>query len=207
MKVRGSISGFNDSIWGKITGNIQNQKDLIELIGNHVSSIMTHISNIVFAIQQEEADRKKSDAELITKINDVDKKADSNYSLLAADLENHKQQNVEEFASEKAERIKSIEDEKAERIAVDNTILSTLNDEINRSSAVDIEFFNKLTEESKTREEENSALYQKIESTKKELQSNIDSTTNNMTTSINNLTTLLENKIQVNESEEEIIVN
>lgn len=207
MKVRGSISGFNDSIWGKITGNIQNQKDLIELIGNHVSSIMTHISNIVFAIQQEEADRKKSDAELITKINDVDKKADSNYSLLAADLENHKQQNVEEFASEKAERIKSIEDEKAERIAVDNTILSTLNDEINRSSAADREFFNKLTEESKTREEENSALYQKIESTKKELQSNIDSTTNNMTTSINNLTTLLENKIQVNESEEEIIVN
>ena len=207
MKVRGSISGFNDSIWGKITGNIQNQKDLIELIGNHVSSIMTHISNIVFAIQQEEADRKKSDAELITKINDVDKKADSNYSLLAADLENHKQQNVEEFASEKAERIKSIEDEKAERIAVDNTILSTLNDEINRSSAIDTEFFNKLTEESKTREEENSALYQKIESTKKELQSNIDSTTNNMTTNINNLTTLLENKIQVNESEEEIIVN
>ena len=207
MKVRGSISGFNDSIWGKITGNIQNQKDLIELIGNHVSSIMTHISNIVFAIQQEEADRKKSDAELITKINDVDKKADSNYSLLAADLENHKQQNVEEFASEKAKRIKSIEDEKAERIAVDNTILSTLNDEINRSSTIDTEFFNKLTEESKTREEENSALYQKIESTKKELQSNIDSTTNNMTTSINNLTTLLENKIQVNESEEEIIVN
>lgn len=207
MKVRGSISGFNDSIWGKITGNIQNQKDLIELIGNHVSSIMTHISNIVFAIQQEEADRKKSDAELITKINDVDKKADSNYDLLLADLKNHKQQNKEEFASEKAERIKSIEDEKAERIAVDNTILGTLNDEINRSSAVDIEFFNKLTEESKTREEENSALYQKIESTKKELQSNIDSTTNNMTTSINNLTTLLENKIQVNESEEEIIVN
>ena len=207
MKVRGSISGFNDSIWGKITGNIQNQKDLIELIGNHVSSIMTHISNIVFAIQQEEADRKKSDAELITKINDVDKKADSNYSLLAADLENHKQQNVEEFASEKAERIKSIEDEKAERIAVDNTILGTLNDEINRSSAVDMEFFNKLTEESKTREEEDLVLYQKIESTKKELQSNIDSTTNNMTTSINNLTTLLENKIQVNESEEEIIVN
>lgn len=207
MKVRGSISGFNDSIWGKITGNIQNQKDLIELIGNHVSSIMTHISNIVFAIQQEEADRKKSDAELITKINDVDKKADSNYSLLTADLENHKQQNVEEFASEKAERIKSIEDEKAERTAVDNTILGTLNDEINRSSAADIEFFNKLTEESKTREEENSALYQKIESTKKELQSSIDSTTNNMTTSINNLTTLLENKIQVNESEEEIIVN
>lgn len=207
MKVRGSISGFNDSIWGKITGNIQNQKDLIELIGNHVSSIMTHISNIVFAIQQEEADRKKSDAELITKINDVDEKADSNYGLLAADLENHKQQNVEEFASEKAKRIKSIEDEKAERIAVDNTILGTLNDEINRSSATDIEFFNKLTEESKTREEENSALYQKIESTKKELQSNIDSTTNNMTTSINNLTTLLENKIQVNESEEEIIVN
>lgn len=207
MKVRGSISGFNDSIWGKITGNIQNQKDLIELIGNHVSSIMTHISNIVFAIQQEEADRKKSDAELITKINDVDKKADSNYSLLAADLENHKQQNVEEFASEKAERIKSIGDEKVERIAVDNTILSTLNDEINRSSAIDTEFFNKLTEESKTREEENSALYQKIESTKKELQSNIDSTTNNMTTNINNLTTLLENKIQVNESEEEIIVN
>lgn len=207
MKVRGSISGFNDSIWGKITGNIQNQKDLIELIGNHVSSIMTHISNIVFAIQQEEADRKKSDAELITKINDVDKKADSNYSLLAADLENHKQQNVEEFASEKVERIKSIEDEKAERIAVDNTILSTLNDEINRSSAIDTEFSNKLTEESKTREEENSALYQKIESTKKELQSNIDSTTNNMTTNINNLTTLLENKIQVNESEEEIIVN
>lgn len=207
MKVRGSISGFNDSIWGKITGNIQNQKDLIELIGNHVSSIMTHISNIVFAIQQEEADRKKSDAELITKINDVDKKADSNYDILLADLKNHKQQNEEEFASEKAERIKSIEDEKAERIAVDNTILGTLNDEINRSSAVDIEFFNKLTEESKTREEENSALYQKIESTKKELQSNIDSTTNNMTTSINNLTTLLENKIQVNESEEEIIVN
>ena len=207
MKVRGSISGFNDSIWGKITGNIQNQKDLIELIGNHVSSIMTHISNIVFAIQQEEADRKKSDAELITKINDVDKKADSNYDLLLADLKNHKQQNVEEFASEKAERIKNIEDEKAERIAVDNTILGTLNDEINRSSAVDIEFFNKLTEESKTREEENSALYQKIESTKKELQSNIDSTTNNMTTSINNLTTLLENKIQVNELEEEIIVN
>lgn len=207
MKVRGSISGFNDSIWGKITGNIQNQKDLIELIGKHVSSIMTHISNIVFAIQQEEADRKKSDAELTTKINDVDKKADSNYSLLAADLENHKQQNAEEFASEKAERIKSIEDEKAERIAVDNTILGTLNDEINRSSAVDIEFFNKLTEESKTREEENSALYQKIESTKNELQSNIDSTTNNMTTSINNLTTLLENKIQVNELEEEIIVN
>ena len=207
MKVRGSISGFNDSIWGKITGNIQNQKDLIELIGNHVSSIMTHISNIVFAIQQEEADRKKSDAELITKINDVDKKADSNYDLLLADLKNHKQQNKEEFASEKAERIKSIEDEKAARIAVDNTILGTLNDEINRSSAVDIEFFNKLTEESKTREEENSALYQKIESTKKELQSNIDSTTNNMTTSINNLTTLLENKIQVNESEEEIIVN
>ena len=207
MKVRGSISGFNDSIWGKITGNIQNQKDLIELIGNHVSSIMTHISNIVFAIQQEEADRKKSDAELITKINDVDKKADSNYGLLAADLENHKQQNVEEFASEKAERIKSIEDEKAERIAVDNTILGTLNDEINRSSAKDTEFFNKLTEESKTREEENSALYQKIESTKKELQSNIDSTTNNMTTNINNLTTLLENKIQVNESDEEIIVN
>ena len=207
MKVRGSISGFNDSIWGKITGNIQNQKDLIELIGNHVSSIMTHISNIVFAIQQEEADRKKSDAELITKINDVDKKADSNYGLLAADLENHKQQNVEEFASEKAERIKSIEDEKAERIAVDNTILGTLNDEINRSSAKDTEFFNKLTEESKTREEENSALYQKIDSTKKELQSNIDSTTNNMTTNINNLTTLLENKIQVNESEEEIIVN
>lgn len=207
MKVRGSISGFNDSIWGKITGNIQNQKDLIELIGNHVSSIMTHISNIVFAIQQEEADRKKSDAELITKINDVDKKADSNYDLLLADLKNHKQQNVEEFASEKAERIKSIEDEKAERIAVDNTILGTLNDEINRSSAADIEFFNKLTEESKTREEENSALYQKIESTKKELQSNIDSTTNNMTTSINNLTTLLENKIQVNELEEEIIVN
>lgn len=207
MKVRGSISGFNDSIWGKITGNIQNQKDLIELIGNHVSSIMTHISNIVFAIQQEEADRKKSDAELITKINDVDKKADSNYDLLLADLNNHKQQNVEEFASEKAERIKSIEDEKAERITVDNTILGTLNDEINRSSAVDIEFFNKLTEESKTREEENSALYQKIESTKNELQSNIDSTTNNMTTSINNLTTLLENKIQVNELEEEIIVN
>ena len=207
MKVRGSISGFNDSIWGKITGNIQNQKDLIELIGNHVSSIMTHISNIVFAIQQEEADRKKSDAELITKINDVDKKADSNYSLLVADLENHKQQNVEEFASEKAERIKSIEDEKAERIAVDNTILGTLNDEINRSSAADMEFFNKLTEEAKTREEENSALYQKIESTKNELQSNIDSTTNNMTTSINNLTTLLENKIQVNELEEEIIVN
>ena len=207
MKVRGSISGFNDSIWGKITGNIQNQKDLIELIGNHVSSIMTHISNIVFAIQQEEADRKKSDAELITKINDVDKKADSNYSLLVADLENHKQQNVEEFASEKAERIKSIEDEKAERIAVDNTILGTLNDEINRSSAADMEFFNKLTEEAKTREEENSALYQKIDSTKKELQSNIDSTTNNMTTSINNLTTLLENKIQVNELEEEIIVN
>ena len=207
MKVRGSISGFNDSIWGKITGNIQNQKDLIELIGNHVSSIMTHISNIVFAIQQEEADRKKSDAELITKINDVDKKADSNYSLLVADLENHKQQNVEEFASEKAERIKNIEDEKAERIAVDNTILGTLNDEINRSSAADMEFFNKLTEEAKTREEENSALYQKIDSTKKELQSNIDSTTNNMTTSINNLTTLLENKIQVNELEEEIIVN
>lgn len=207
MKVRGSISGFNDSIWGKITGNIQNQKDLIELIGNHVSSIMTHISNIVFAIQQEEADRKKSDAELITKINDVDKKADSNYDLLVADLENHKQQNVEEFASEKAERTKSIEDEKAERIAADNTILGTLNDEINRSSAADTEFFNKLTEESKTREEENSALYQKIESTKKELQSNIDSTTNNMTTSINNLTTLLENKIQVNELEEEIIVN
>ena len=207
MKVRGSISGFNDSIWGKITGNIQNQKDLIELIGNHVSSIMTHISNIVFAIQQEEADRKKSDAELITKINDVDKKADSNYSLLVADLENHKQQNVEEFASEKAERIKNIEDEKAERIAVDNTILGTLNDEINRSSAADMEFFNKLTEEAKTREEENSALYQKIESTKNELQSNIDSTTNNMTTSINNLTTLLENKIQVNELEEEIIVN
>lgn len=207
MKVRGSISGFNDSIWGKITGNIQNQKDLIELIGNHVSSIMTHISNIVFAIQQEEADRKKSDAELITKINDVDKKADSNYDLLLADLKNHKQQNVEEFASEKAERIKNIEDEKAERIAVDNTILGTLNDEINRSSAADMEFFNKLTEEAKTREEENSALYQKIESTKNELQSNIDSTTNNMTTSINNLTTLLENKIQVNESEEEIIVN
>lgn len=207
MKVRGSISGFNDSIWGKITGNIQNQKDLIELIGNHVSSIMTHISNIVFAIQQEEADRKKSDAELTTKINDVDKKADSNYDLLLADLNNHKQQNVEEFASEKAERIKSIEDEKAERIAVDNTILGTLNDEINRSSAADMEFFNKLTEESKTREEENSALYQKIESTKNELQSNIDSTTNNMTTSINNLTTLLENKIQVNELEEEIIVN
>lgn len=207
MKVRGSISGFNDSIWGKITGNIQNQKDLIELIGNHVSSIMTHISNIVFAIQQEEADRKKSDAELITKINDVDKKADSNYDLLLADLTNHKQQNEEEFASEKAERIKSIEDEKAERIAVDNTILGTLNDEINRSSTADTEFFNKLTEESKTREEENSALYQKIESTKKELQSNIDSTTNNMTTSINNLTTLLENKIQVNELEEEIIVN
>lgn len=207
MKVRGSISGFNDSIWGKIAGNIQNQKDLIELIGNHVSSIMTHISNIVFAIQQEEADRKKSDAELITKINDVDKKADSNYGILAADLENHKQQNVEEFASEKAERIKSIEDEKAERIAVDNTILGTLNDEINRSSAKDTEFFNKLTEESKTREEENSALYQKIDSTKKELQSNIDSITNNMTTNINNLTTLLENKIQVNESEEEIIVN
>lgn len=207
MKVRGSISGFNDSIWGKITGNIQNQKDLIELIGNHVSSIMTHISNIVFAIQQEEADRKKSDAELTTKINDVDKKADSNYDLLLTDLKNHKQQNEEEFASEKAERIKSIEDEKAERIAVDNTILGTLNDEINRSSAVDIEFFNKLTEESKTREEENSALYQKIESTKNELQSNIDSTTNNMTTSINNLTTLLENKIQVNELEEEIIVN
>lgn len=207
MKLRGSISGFNDSIWGKITGNIQNQKDLIELIGNHVSSIMTHISNIVFAIQQEEADRKKSDAELTTKINDVDKKANSNYDLLLTDLENHKQQNVEEFASEKAERIKSIEDEKAERIAIDNTILGTLNDEINRSSAVDIEFFNKLTEEAKTREEENSALYQKIESTKKELQSNIDSTTNNMTTSINNLTTLLENKIQVNESEEEIIVN
>ena len=207
MKVRGSISGFNDSIWGKITGNIQNQKDLIELIGNHVSSIMTHISNIVFAIQQEEADRKKSDAELITKINDVHKKADSNYDLLVADLENHKQQNVEEFASEKAERIKNIEDEKAERIAVDNTILGTLNDEINRSSAADMEFFNKLTEEAKTREEENSALYQKIDSTKKELQSNIDSTTNNMTTSINNLTTLLENKIQVNELEEEIIVN
>lgn len=207
MKVRGSISGFNDSIWGKITGNIQNQKDLIELIGNHVSSIMTHISNIVFAIQQEEADRKKSDVELITKINDVDKKTDSNYDLLLADLKNHKQQNAEEFASEKAERIKSIEDEKAERIAVDNTILGTLNDEINRSSVADTEFFNKLTEESKTREEENSALYQKIESTKNELQSNIDSTTNNMTTSINNLTTLLENKIQVNEPEEEIIVN
>lgn len=207
MKVRGSISGFNDSIWGKITGNIQNQKDLIELIGNHVSSIMAHISNIVFAIQQEEADRKKSDAELITKINDVDKKADSNYDLLLTDLKNHKQQNVEEFASEKAERIKSIEDEKAERIAADNTILGTLNDEINRSSTTDTEFFNKLTEESKTREEENSALYQKIESTKNELQSNIDSTTNNMTTSINNLTTLLENKIQVNELEEEIIVN
>lgn len=207
MKVRGSISGFNDSIWGKITGNIQNQKDLIELIGNHVSSIMTHISNIVFAIQQEEADRKKSDAELITKINDVDKKADSNYDLLVADLKNHKQQNVEEFASEKAERIKSIEDEKAERIAVDNTILGTLNDEINRSSAIDTEFFNKLTEESKTREEEDLVLYQKIDSTKKELQSNIDSTTNNMTTNINNLTTLLENKVQVNELEEEIIVN
>lgn len=207
MKVRGSISGFNDSIWGKITGNIQNQKDLIELIRSHVSSIMTHISNIVFAIQQEEADRKKSDAELITKINAVDEKADSNYGLLAADLENHKQQNVEEFASEKAKRIKSIEDEKAERIAADNTILGALNDEINRSSAVDMEFFNKLTEESNTRVEENSVLYQKIESTKKELQSNIDSTTNNMTTSINNLTTLLENKIQVNESEEEIIVN
>lgn len=207
MKVRGSISGFNDSIWGKITGNIQNQKDLIELIGNHVSSIMAHISNIIFALQQEESDRKKSDAELITKINVVDKKTDANYNLLLTDLKNHKQQNIEEFASEKAERIKNIEDEKAERIAVDNTILGTLNDEINRSSAVDMEFFNKLTEESKAREEENLALYQKIESTKKELQSNIDSTTNNMTTSINNLTTLLENKIQVNELEEEIIVN
>lgn len=283
MKIRGSISGCGTAMWGDIIGDINDQKDLIDLLDklkdefeksifiiqntldtekNQNDGLLEQITNLIGDINSIKSDltislnnqiydikkdldeeitarknadtfetneREKADKDLSEKLwqrlNDFaekyDKRLETECTSRETDINNLHQElqdNVKDIKDnldkisiffnakllqEINDRSKAITDESKARTDADNDLKIDLNKETNRASGVEIAIKQLLTDEIKTRADNDSTLAGRIDTLNDNLYTQIIQVRQDHDNDVEALYESLHNEISINKTDSE----
>lgn len=133
MKLKGSIVGPTDPVWGNITGDIEDQTDLIEYFDDHLEKTKEEVSILESTVYQE-----------IDLINKTNKEL---HDFATSETENR----IAELNRQKADYTNRIETEATNRYTKDYALESNMNQEANIRKAGDDTLEAQINTEAETR--------------------------------------------------------